>query len=233
MNSKKQPLWVSIKRFIRQNIAKPHDKISFLYQLKSGAEILDVGCGNNSPFLVKTILPDCVYTGIDIGDYNQTRPNLADHYIVTGPEDFAGQISRFKDCFDAVISTHNIEHCYEREKTVDAMLDAVRPGGQLLMTFPCEQSVNFPSRKGTLNYYDDPTHRDLPPDFNSLIKQIKAKNFAVEVAISSHKPFVFWVIGCLNEWRSKTNNHTDYSTWAFYGFESIIKARKLKAADTQ
>lgn len=232
MNSNKRSLWVLVKRFIRRKFVKPHDKISFLYELKPRVEILDVGCGNNSPYLVKTILPDSIYTGVDIGDYNQTKPNLADHYIVSSPENFAGEIGQFKECFDAVISTHNIEHCYERVKTIDAMLDAVRPGGWLFMTFPSEQSVNFPRREGTLNYYDDPTHRDLPPDFESVIKQIKAKNFALEVTIKSHKPLIFWLIGFLNEWNSRTKNRTYYSTWAYYGFESVIKARKLNTADT-
>ena len=61
-----------------KKILRPNGKDAFLMSLPRAAEILDVGCGNNSPFRTKKILPKCIYTGIDIGDYNQSKPNLAD-----------------------------------------------------------------------------------------------------------------------------------------------------------
>ena len=90
-------------------LLRPRGKHAFLRQLPAHARILDVGCGNNSPFVVKTILPLCHYTGVDIGDHNQTKPNVADEYLLTSPEDFARRISLFVACFDAVISAHNLE----------------------------------------------------------------------------------------------------------------------------
>jgi hypothetical protein len=99
-----------LRRFISINMY-PNGKVHFLTKLHANSSILDVGCGNNSPYLVKSILLSSIYTGIDIGDYNQTKPNRADHYIVTAPEDFADRIAQFDACFDAIISSHNLEHC--------------------------------------------------------------------------------------------------------------------------
>ena len=78
--------------------------------------ILDVGCGNNSPFHTKTVLPNCNYYGIDICDHNQTKPLLADLYIITTPDNFSFEISKYSNHFDAVISNHNLEHCDDRKK---------------------------------------------------------------------------------------------------------------------
>ena len=224
---RKIPYAVSIKRYLWRKLIVRHDKTAFLYHLKPNSRILDVGCGNDSPFNVKTVLPMCVYTGLDIGDYNQSRPNLADSYIITTPEQFPAAIYRFNESFDAVISTHNIEHCNERDKTIDAMLNAVRPGGQIFMTFPCEQSVGFPSRCGTLNYYDDPTHKGLPPDFDQLIRTIESHGFEIQFSAKNYTPFGLWVEGFIKEKQSRLENCVFHpATWAYYGFESVIQARR-------
>jgi SAM-dependent methyltransferase len=223
---KKLPGVVPIKGYLWRTIVNRHDKSAFLHQLRPDARILDVGCGNNSPFYTKCILPACAYTGLDIGDYNQSKPNLADRYVVTTAEKFADTIYTLNEAFDAVISTHNFEHCDDRDSTIDAMLKAVSPGGQIYMTFPCEQSVSFPSRSGTLNYYDDPTHKGLPPAFDRLIDTLQSHRFAIEFASRSYKPWAYWFAGLLNEKKSVSENRVFISTWAYYGFEAVIHARK-------
>ena len=145
-------------RTLLKALLKSRGKTSFLTKLTPDSVILDVGCGNDFPLIVKNILPLCHYTGIDVGEYNQTRPDLADKYIITNPNTFASEISKFKSCFHAVVSSHNIEHCNDRESTIRAMLNAVKPGGRIYISFPCEGSVDFPNRRGTLNYFDDITH---------------------------------------------------------------------------
>ncbi len=37
-----------------------------------------------------------------------------------------------------------------------------RPDEMLYLSFPCEASVRFPGRVGSLNFFDDPTHRKPP-----------------------------------------------------------------------
>ena len=203
LGSARKRFWIKFRK-----LRGVRDKLAFMaqFQLDTSPEILDVGCGNNSSFAAKNILPSCIYTGIDIGDYNQTKPNMADKYILTSSECFADEISKFKNYFDAVISSHNIEHCDDREKTIKAMLDSIKPGGQLFISFPCENSVNFPNRNGTLNYYDDSTHTLLPPNFMALIETLEKAGFKIEFASKQYRPFMKWLRGFINEKKSRHQN---------------------------
>lgn len=208
-------------------IIRPSGKISFISKLKPNSKLFDVGCGNNSPYFVKKILPKCHYTGIDIGDYNQIKPNLADKYIVTTPSDFANEIRRLENTFDAVISTHNLEHCNDRNETLKAMLFALKKDGELFISFPSEGSVNFPSRQGTLNYFDDETHKHTPPIFQSIVDMLDENNFQIIYSIKSYRPFLLRTLGFLFEPISKVRKKVLIGTWEYYGFESIIRAKKL------
>jgi SAM-dependent methyltransferase len=212
-----------IIKFIR-----PNGKIDFLFSLPKNASILDVGCGNNSPYRTKRIIPNSTYTGIDVGDYNQTKPNKADSYVITTEENFSHEIFKFSNEFDAVISCHNIEHCNEREKTLEAMLKALKPGGKIFMSFPCEQSKYFPKRRGTLNYFDDPTHKFDPPKFTHLLATLNEFEFQVLYCKKNYRPKLLGLIGLLTEPLSKLGNKNLIGTWEYYGFESIIIARKTR-----
>jgi SAM-dependent methyltransferase len=212
----------TIKKFLRKK-----GKTDFLSKLNSNSRILDVGCGNNSPFRTKQILPNCNYTGIDIGDYNQSKPILADNYILTTPQNFYNEIRKLSESFDAVISCHNLEHCDDRESTLEAMLNALKMNGRIFLSFPCEKSVKFPKRRGTLNYYDDSTHKLLPPNFMETLSSIKAKGFEIEYAERNYSPILLRLIGLVCEPLSKIKNRNMIGTWEYYGFESIIVAKKI------
>jgi SAM-dependent methyltransferase len=207
----------------------PNGKVHFLSRLKGDAAVLDVGCGNNSPFQIKTILPNSVYTGIDIGDYNQTKPNKADHYILTSPEEFANAIGKFNESFDAVISSHNLEHCNDRFATFEAMLRATRVGGRMYVSFPSARSVSFPSRAGTLNYFDDPTHKGSPPDFDLLVSMAKDFGFEVRFANRSNRPILSRLIGFLFEPVSRFKRKVLRGTWEYYGFESVLILERVRS----
>jgi SAM-dependent methyltransferase len=214
-------LLIQAKRMLRRRA-----KIAFLAQLKANCSILDVGCGNNSPYLVKSVLPMCKYTGVDIGDYNQKKPNLADSYIITTPENFASSISDLGQQFDAVISSHNLEHCNDRVATLLAIFKVLKPGGTLYLSFPSERASLFPKRDGTLNYFDDNTHQGLPPNFFEVTNLIKSSNFSIDFCAKNYQPSLLWLIGFLIEPISQIKNTVFLGTWEFYGFETIIWARK-------
>ncbi len=194
-------------------IIRPQGKYSFLRKIDCCGKILDVGCGNNSAFAIKSIFPRFHYTGVDIGDYNQTKPNLADNYILTEPERFSLEIGKFVCCFDAVVSSHNIEHCDDRPSTMKAMLDAVRVGGLIYLSFPCEASVNFPCRMGTLNYYDDGTHRGVPPNFDEMLLTLKEDNFEVIFSSRNYRPLLLRILGFLYEPFSRLQSRVLLGTW--------------------
>jgi hypothetical protein len=48
---------------------------------------------------------------------------------------------------DAVISSHNLEHCDDPAAVRDSMVVALRPGSSLFLAFPCEESVRVPRRR--------------------------------------------------------------------------------------
>ena len=211
--------------FLRKSLRR-YGKFSFISRLKLDASILDVGCGNDSPYWTKQILPNCFYTGIDIADYGQAKPNLSDNYIVTTPEKFASDIATNKNCFDAVISAHNLEHCDDREKTLQAIMGSLKKNGLLYLAFPSESSVNYPSRGGCLCYYDDPTHKGMPPDFDSIIEVLHQNGFEIIFLSKCYKPLFLWIVGLLLEPYSRLKKYNSKGTWAYYGFEAIIWARK-------
>jgi 2-polyprenyl-3-methyl-5-hydroxy-6-metoxy-1,4-benzoquinol methylase len=143
-----------------------YGKRAFILSIPDNAMVLDVGCGNNSPLYTKSLKPNITYIGLDIGDYNQTSRPLADKYIITSPDLFASEIEKLSETVDCVISSHNLEHCIDRNRVVKAMVNALKPNGSIYLSFPCMDSVNFPgSRSGCLNYYDDSSHMYAPPQF--------------------------------------------------------------------
>jgi SAM-dependent methyltransferase len=222
-------IYYKIPKKIIEKIAMPkYCKSRFMKIINSKGKLLDIGCGNNSPYSIKTKYPNIIYTGIDVGDYNQTKPNLADNYIITTPEQFAESIINLPELFDTIISAHNLEHCNERQKTLETIPKVLKKDGYLYLSFPTEESVNFPGpRMGTLNYYDDSTHKDMPPIFSDVIKTLKNNEMEIIFSSGSYKPFLAYVIGFLLEWKSKKNKDVIYPfTWAYWGFEAIIWARK-------
>jgi SAM-dependent methyltransferase len=212
----------SLRRLLRPLLSR-YAKNHFLDCCIPNARVLDVGCGNNSPLLFKSIRPDIYYVGLDVGDYNQldsSRKN-ADEYIIVPPEKFAAKISEMSESFDAVVSAHNLEHCSDPQNVLAGMLRALKHGGRMYLSFPSEASVHFPSRRGTLNFFDDPTHQTLP-NFEEVLSMIKSEGCVPEVVIRRYRPFYHCIRGLLAEPFSRMRSEVLYGTLALYGFETII-----------
>lgn len=213
-------------KYFLKKIFKSRDITNFLSKQKFKSRILDVGCGNNSPYFVKSIRPDFYYVGIDIGDYIQTKPNLADEYILVSPDEFSNRIFTMKDSFDSIISCHNLEHCNNPYLTLAAMIEALKVGGNLFLAFPTDISIGFPSRKGTLNFYDDDTHKNIIY-YDDIIKFLTNSNFQILYSSRRYRPIFYWLVGFLLEPLSRIMGRGLLGTWEFYGFETIIWSRKL------
>jgi SAM-dependent methyltransferase len=213
-------------QFLIAAFLRTKGKHAFILSIPNNSAILDVGCGNNSPYKVKTVLPFSNYTGVDIGDHNQSKINLADAYILTEPENFAKTICDFGQKFDAVICSHNLEHCNDRDATLVAMLNSIRKGGRLYLSFPCESSIKYPKRSGTLNYFDDKTHVDHPPDFDKIKDTLNAYGYKLVVEVQNYRPILLRTLGWMSEPFSMVRKKVLRGTWEFYGFESIIWAEK-------
>jgi len=129
--------------------------------VKPGMRILDVGCGNNSPSRTKRYYPKCLYYGLDrIPQENVEDQNLAaiEQFFEIDLSNISS-LSRVPDLFfDCIILSHVVEHLENGTEVIAVLLQKLVKGGVIYIEFPSSKSVNFPSMKGSLNFYDDPGH---------------------------------------------------------------------------
>jgi SAM-dependent methyltransferase len=222
---------MSLKRNLTA-LLRRRGKAAFILALPRGATVLDVGCGNASASYIKELRPDIYYVGIDIGDYHQTNDSKSqmDEYVVADPARFAEAIVALGARFDAVISNHNLEHCDDQPSTLTAMASVLKTGGRLYLAFPAEETLTFPTREGTLNFKDDDTHQAMPC-WSEVIATLRAAGLAVDVAEQRYRPPLFFVVGAVIEPWSARRRRIDRwgASWAYWGFESVIWARRAKA----
>lgn len=208
----------------------PQGKHVFVHSLKAQARVLDVGCGNNSPFFVKTLRPDIHYVGLDIGVYNQRDDYdaFADEVIIASAAHFSQKIAERPGEFDAVISAHNLEHCDDYQEVTRAMIAAMKKGGRIYISFPCEESAGFPSRENCLNFYDDGSHKNLI-DYASYLSFLREHGLQLLMVTKRYRPYIPLVIGLLFEPYGRLANRQAPlgGTWALFGFETIIVALKV------
>jgi len=123
----------------------------------------------------------------------------------------------------------NIEHCQAREEVLIAMCLALKPLGQLYLSFPTESSVRFPSRTGTLNYFDDDSHKQAPPIIDDVIRVLREQGMNITFFRRQYRPLLPFVIGIVLEPFSFLFKKVAPlgSTWALYGFETVIWAEKV------
>jgi 2-polyprenyl-3-methyl-5-hydroxy-6-metoxy-1,4-benzoquinol methylase len=208
---------------------KPKGKYAFICSVVPGGKLLDVGCGNNGPFIVKSLRPDLYYVGVDIAIYNQQFDyrKYADDFIMTTPENFAAAVGARESEFDGVISAQNLEHCNNYIGVTLAMIRSLKNGGAMYISFPCEESVRFPSRRGTLNFFDDSSHRNLIP-YTSLLSLLEHNGMTIVFATKRYRPIIPFLVGmaCEPLCMLLKRQAPIYGTWAFFGFESIIVGKK-------
>ena len=115
-----------------------HKVYDILNNNKSGSlSLVDVGCGSGE-FLellkplknVKAIGVDPTQTSID-----KCRNKGVDGYCLT-LEDFLKTYERYKNSFDYIVSFHCLEHIGAPLDFLDSMLQALKPGGSILISTP-------------------------------------------------------------------------------------------------
>jgi 2-polyprenyl-3-methyl-5-hydroxy-6-metoxy-1,4-benzoquinol methylase len=209
---------------------RPRGLRSFLdISEKKYLTILDVGCGNRSSIFINSINARFEIHGIDVADYNQTHESMRKYfnYHITKPVDFSYSIKNMNVNFDYIISNHNIEHCNNPLETFDAMIERLTPGGYMFVATPSIKSINFPSREGTLNFYDDITHKH-PIDLRKLLA-LHADKVECIFFDESYRPFFWRIVGFACEFLSRLNSKVMLGTWDYYGFEQIMWLRKIKS----
>lgn len=123
-------------------------------------KMLDVGCGNMAAIQAKALFPNCEYHGIDNTKYyNSSSENVAamqQFYEIELTSLEYGSIP--DDYFDVIIMSHVLEHLRNGIEVIRCLTSKLKDGGLFYVEWPHPRSVNFPSMRNCLNFYDDPTH---------------------------------------------------------------------------
>ncbi len=122
--------------------------------------ILDVGCGNHSPTIVKLFFPRSHYTGLDKDpNYNLTEQDHQNMDAFLQMDLLHPSWDKLPDAhYDVILLAHLLEHIPHGEAVLEALWQKLAPGGYLYVETPSERSLSLPSMPGTLNFFDDPTH---------------------------------------------------------------------------
>ena len=122
--------------------------------------MLDVGVGNHSPSQFKKYFPSSVYHGIDIDvNYNNTPDDVSkvDQF-------FKLDLTKLNfdeipnNYYDGIIMAHIIEHLENGDQVISLLSTKLKSGGYIYIEYPSAKSIKFPTKQGTLNFYDDSTH---------------------------------------------------------------------------
>ncbi len=201
---------------------------------KSEFTLLDVGCGDHSPSMTKYYFSNCKYHGADIvEDYNLNLNDrkLMDAFYLVNTEG-AGYENIQDNYYDVVVMNHVIEHMKYPQKILSQIVRKVAYGGLILIAFPSEKSLSFPSANvGTLNFSDDISHIYLP-SLNELCNILLNNRFKIVFAGETKDRFR-WMIGFLKNIYNiilapfGMKLSAKY-LWYYLGFETSIIAIKHK-----
>ena len=122
-------------------------------------KILDIGCGNNSPEITKYWFPNSIYHGIDIQSYIDQEQFIDKIFLVDLERNTLED--KITDSYDIIILSHVIEHIENGKQVVDFCCGRLKDNGHIYIEFPSVRSLNLPSAIGTLNFFDDPTHKKI------------------------------------------------------------------------
>jgi SAM-dependent methyltransferase len=158
-----------ILRYIR--IPKSYTFLYRMFDAKDDFKILDVGCGKNGAKKVKTFFPKCQYYAID-KDPGVNLNDVCGKYFHMDLEklDFNNIPGNF---FDVIVMNHVIEHLRNGDQVIEKLLSKLGKRGVIYIEFPSFWSTKLPSKKGTLNFFDDSTHcrlYSLMEIFNLLMR---------------------------------------------------------------
>jgi len=210
-----------------KSILDKNSKYYFVKHLNTGSRLLDVGCGNHSASKLHLLNKNILIEGIDIEDYNidETDKRIMQNYYLTTPTAFNSFIKSIPQKYDAIICSHVLEHVQNYSELTVILLNKLQIGGLLYLSFPAALSVDFPSRAGTLNFWDDTTHVQIPQ--LSVIEELCRQNNAVIIKKAlPNKGALNSLLGMLVEPISRLRKKVLPFTWNFWGFENVLVINK-------
>lgn len=210
-------------------IVKPFKiKLAQKYLLNKDLLILDVGAGSHSASITKKWLPACHYTGIDISkSYNNDEADFKamDEFIEMDLTKLNFEkIPENK--YDMIVMSHVIEHLHNGDKVIAGLLSKLKKGGIIYLEFPSERSVHFPSKRETLNFYDDPTHCRI---FSiKEVSELLTQNHLNVLSAGVRRQLINIILMPFKiVYQSITKGYVRGGVyWDFYGFADYVVAKK-------
>jgi len=122
--------------------------------------LLDIGAGSHSVTHVKKWFPQCIYHGVDIvTNYYNDENDLKRMDKLFLLDLTKLQFEQIPDkTYDVLLMSHVVEHLYNGDIVLDLLLTKTKERSAVYIEFPSHWSTKLPHKKGTLNFYDDPTH---------------------------------------------------------------------------
>lgn len=133
------------------------------YKKYSKFTILDIGCANNSPSLIKYFFPNCIYHAIDIDftHLSDESASLIDKKILIKPTTNLSKLINQK--YDVILLSHVLEHMKNPYKRLAELLKYLGTNSLIYISFPSLNSFSLPfAFNGTLHFHDDKTHIYIP-----------------------------------------------------------------------
>lgn len=128
--------------------------------VSTSPRILDIGSGSHSSSITKKWWPNCHYTGVDKDvNYDNSPADIQamDEFIQLDLTELNFDDIP-NDTYDIIIMSHVIEHLHNGDEVLPLLCKKLKTGGLFYVEFPCEASTTFPSKRETLNFFDDQTH---------------------------------------------------------------------------
>jgi 2-polyprenyl-3-methyl-5-hydroxy-6-metoxy-1,4-benzoquinol methylase len=213
-----------------KSIIDPYSKYCFVKNLDKGSKVFDVGCGNHSASKINYLNKDIIIDGIDIIEYNTNNNDKAimRNYFIVEPTKFNAFIQNLEEPYNAIICSHVIEHVENVQELLTVLLNKLDINGVLYLSFPNSASVHFPKRNGTLNFFDDNTHAQQPPNLEDIEKIILNTNCRILKKVTPNKIFLGYILGMIVEPISAFTKKVLPFTWYYWGFENVLIIQKTK-----
>ena len=190
--------------------------------------LLDVGCGNHSAFITKKFFKHVRYDGVDKGTYNNSDEDfdLMDKFHLIDLSE-TGNLAAIPDnSYDVIIFAHVIEHLLNGLEVLAALCDKLRDNGVIYIESPSERSLTLPSVKGTLNFYDDPTHVKFHP-LNEIVDVVDNKQLDIDkMGIRRDKARIILTPYIIIKSFIQHREFTSRGLWDPLGFAQFVYARK-------
>jgi len=218
-----------LKFFLKKNVF-----IEFRFYLipkflkDPNCKILDIGCGNYSLQRAKLQYPKSKYYGLDLQRrfYSLKEIRMMEKFfeIDLNTLDYSEIPYNF---FDIIILSHVLEHLPEGRKVLIQLISKLKKNGLIYIEYPSIRSTKLPHRKGTLNFFDDPSHISLysNEEFRFILMRSGFKILKEGIRRDFRKIIFlpFLIIYDLFKYRLIKTGHL----WDLFGFADYLIAVKL------